>query len=72
MRNFTSKLSKIALFQFEGLKPKHFSGAEINNFFKFRIFPLFFDIYTPWEKYDILKNHAGSECEVFLPMAEKP
>jgi hypothetical protein len=57
-------LSKNAILPFWGVEnPNTFRGQKITVFCKFHIFPLFFDKYTPWEKYDILKNHTGNGYE---------
>ena len=66
-RYIWSKLSKIAIFQFLRVENRNtFRGQILTVFCKFRIFPLFLDIYTQWEKYDILKNHTGSGFENFF------
>ena len=57
-------MRKNAIFQFLRVENRNtFHGQKLTVFCKFRIFPLFLDIYTPWEKYDILKNHTGSGFE---------
>ena len=64
MRNFSSKLSKFQVFQFlRKIKRNSFHVPNLTLFCKSHIFPVIYDIYTLWKKYNLFKNNLESDHE---------